>query len=51
MQTLQEHFGELRGLKLAFVGDGNNVANSLMLYAAAPGNEFRHRDAAWIRAE
>ena len=29
--TLLEHFGELRGLKLAFVGDGNNVAHSLLL--------------------
>src|SRR5882757_8418164 len=24
MQTLREHFGSFRGLKLAFVGDGNN---------------------------
>jgi ornithine carbamoyltransferase len=29
--TLQEKFGDLRGLKLAFIGDGNNVAHSLML--------------------
>jgi len=29
--TLQERFGDVRGLKLAFVGDGNNVAHSLML--------------------
>ncbi len=35
--TLKEHFGELRGLKLAFVGDGNNVAHSLMLTAARLG--------------
>ncbi len=27
--TLQEAFGELAGLKLAYVGDGNNVARSL----------------------
>lgn len=27
--TLQEHFGSLAGRKLAFVGDANNVANSL----------------------
>src|SRR5579884_1159458 len=38
--TLQEHFGEVRGLKLAFVGDGNNVAHSLMLCAARLGMDF-----------
>src|SRR5215813_11116306 len=31
MQAVREHFGSLRGLKLAFIGDGNNVAQSLML--------------------
>lgn len=40
MQTIQEHFGELRGLKLAFVGDGNNVASSLMLNATRLGMDF-----------
>ena len=40
MQTLREHFGSLRGLKLAFVGDGNNVAQSLMLCAARLGMDF-----------
>ena len=35
--TLQEKFGGLRGLKLAFVGDGNNVAHSLMLDGARLG--------------
>src|SRR5579871_1194746 len=38
--TLQEKFGELRGLKLAFVGDGNNVAHSLMLTALRLGVDF-----------
>jgi ornithine carbamoyltransferase len=37
MLTLQERFGSLDGLKLAFVGDGNNVANSLMLTAGRLG--------------
>lgn len=40
LQTLQEHFGRLKGLKLAFVGDGNNVAHSLMLNAARLGVSF-----------
>jgi ornithine carbamoyltransferase len=40
MQTLRESFGSLRGLKLAFVGDGNNVAHSLMLNAARLGMDF-----------
>src|SRR5579862_4108200 len=38
--TLQERFGDLRGLKLAFVGDGNNVAHSLMLSALRLGMSF-----------
>ena len=37
MLTLQEHFGDLRGVHLAYVGDGNNVAHSLMLAAASLG--------------
>ncbi|HBY63889.1 MAG TPA: ornithine carbamoyltransferase [Solibacterales bacterium] len=40
MVTLKEHFGHWRGLKLAFVGDGNNVAHSLMLNAARLGVHF-----------
>jgi ornithine carbamoyltransferase len=35
--TIQERFGKLDGLKLAFVGDGNNVAHSLMLTGARLG--------------
>jgi len=38
--TLKEHFGDLPGLKLAFCGDGNNVAHSLMLTAARLGMDF-----------
>ena len=37
MLTLQEHFGDLRNVNLAYVGDGNNVAHSLMLAAASLG--------------
>ncbi|HEY4362071.1 MAG TPA: ornithine carbamoyltransferase [Bryobacteraceae bacterium] len=37
VQTLQEQFGKLEGLKLAFIGDGNNVAHSLMLTAGRLG--------------
>src|SRR5271169_3148335 len=38
--TLNERFGELRGLKLAFIGDGNNVSHSLMLTASRLGVDF-----------
>ncbi len=37
-QTLEEKFGDVRKIKLAFVGDGNNVAHSLMLTAACLGS-------------
>jgi ornithine carbamoyltransferase len=37
MFTLKEQFGRLKGLKLAYVGDGNNVAHSLLLNAARLG--------------
>ncbi len=40
--TLEEHVGELQGLKLVFVGDGrNNMANSLLLGSAQMGLDFR----------
>ena len=39
--TLQEQFGDLRSVKLAYVGDGNNVAHSLMLAAACLGSTLR----------
>jgi len=37
MMTLQEHWGSLRGRRIAFVGDGNNVATSLAHAAALLG--------------
>jgi ornithine carbamoyltransferase len=39
--TIHEKKGELTGLTLAFVGDGNNVARSLMLAASLTGMNFR----------
>jgi len=35
--TLKEHLGDLKGRTVAFVGDGNNVAHSLMLDATRLG--------------
>ena len=40
MLTIREDFGSLQGLKLAFVGDGNNVAASVALACAHYGIEF-----------
>lgn len=37
MMTIHEHKGGLRGLKLAFIGDGNNVANCLLFGGAKVG--------------
>jgi ornithine carbamoyltransferase len=38
--TLQEQFGSLKGLRLAWVGDGNNVARSLLKACGHLGVEF-----------
>ena len=38
--TIDEHLGKLNGLKLAFIGDGNNVARSLCLALPALGVSF-----------
>jgi len=41
LMTIREHFGELEGLNVVYVGDGrNNVANSLMLGCAKLGLSF-----------
>ncbi len=37
--TLRERFGRLEGLRLAYVGDGNNMARSLMILGARAGVE------------
>jgi ornithine carbamoyltransferase len=41
LMTLDETFGRLKGLKLAYVGDGNNVARSLAVLGALAGVEVR----------
>ena len=38
--TIQERKGDLKGLRLAYVGDGNNVCNSLLLAAAVVGMDM-----------
>lgn len=38
--TVKERFDKWRGLKLAFIGDGNNVAHSLMLTGTRLGMDF-----------
>lgn len=39
--TLEERFGTLRGLKFAYIGDGNNMCHSLMLAGARVGAHIR----------
>jgi ornithine carbamoyltransferase len=40
LMTLRERFGGLEGLKLAYVGDGNNVARSLLIASRLAGVDF-----------
>lgn len=40
LMTIREYKGSFKGLKMAFVGDGNNMANSLMAGAIKTGMEF-----------
>lgn len=37
LMTVEEHLGKLKGIKLAFIGDGNNVAHSLLQICAKMG--------------
>ena len=41
LQTIYERKGTLRGMTLAYIGDGNNIANSLALASALTGMNFR----------
>jgi len=38
--TIQEHFGTLEGRKMAYIGDANNMSNSLMIGAAKVGMDI-----------
>lgn len=38
--TAREHFGELKGRKIAYIGDGNNMAHSLMFGASKVGMDI-----------
>lgn len=42
IQTLQQTYGTLKGTKLAYVGDGNNVLHSLLLLAPYLGVELTY---------
>jgi ornithine carbamoyltransferase len=39
LMTLRERFGELDGLRLAYVGDGNNMSRSLAIFGGLAGVE------------
>jgi ornithine carbamoyltransferase len=41
LQTIQENFGQMAGLTLTYLGDGNNVAHSLLLGCAMAGVHIR----------
>ena len=41
LQTIRDHLGKLEGVPLAYLGDGNNVAHSLMLGGAKVGMDVR----------
>ncbi len=40
IMTIQEHRGELRGQRVAYIGDGNNTAASLAIACASVGADF-----------
>ncbi|MEZ0392761.1 MAG: ornithine carbamoyltransferase [Pseudobdellovibrionaceae bacterium] len=42
LQTLKQRFGKLKGLRLAYIGDGNNVLHSLLLIAPYVGVDVHY---------
>ncbi len=42
LMTLHDHFGQLNGLSLCYIGDGNNVLHSLLLMAPKLGIEIHY---------
>ena len=40
LQSVTEHFGKTQGLTMAYIGDGNNMAHSLMFAASKAGMDF-----------
>lgn len=42
LQTLQENFQDLRGRKIAYIGDGNNMLHSLLLLAPVMGMQVHY---------
>lgn len=40
IMTIREHFGSLKDLRVAWIGDGNNVCNSLILSSVLTGMEI-----------
>jgi len=40
VMTIRERFGQLEGVRVAYLGDGNNVCNSLMVACAKLGADF-----------
>lgn len=42
LQTMKQKFGKLKGLSIAYIGDGNNVLHSLMLLAPYAGVDVHY---------
>ena len=51
VMTIRERFGTVEGVRVAYLGDGNNVCHSLMVAVAKLGGHFVAVDADRLRAE